>query len=39
MGRVAVVTDTTHYLSATLVAEYELHGVSLYVRFGDRLER
>ena len=39
MGRVAVVTDTTHYLPPALVAEYELHEVSLYVRFGDRLER
>ena len=39
MGRVAVVTDTTHYLPAALVAEYELHEVSLYVRFGDQLER
>ena len=39
MGRVAVVTDTTHYLPAALVDEYELHEVSLYVRFGERLER
>jgi DegV family protein with EDD domain len=39
MGRVAVVTDTTHYLPPALVAEHELHEVSLYVRFGDELER
>ena len=39
MPRVAVVTDTTHYLPADLVAENQLHEVSLYVRFGDDLER
>jgi len=38
-ARVAVVTDTTHYLPADLVAEHELHQVSLYVRWGDTLER
>ena len=36
---VAVVTDTTHYLPADLVAEQGLHLVSLYVRFGETLER
>jgi DegV family protein with EDD domain len=36
---VAVVTDTTHYLPASFVEDYGLHLVSLYVRFGDRLER
>ncbi len=39
MGRVAVVTDTTHYLPPALAAAHELHPVSLYVRFGDELER
>jgi DegV family protein with EDD domain len=36
---VAVVTDTTHYLPSSLVAEHDLHLVSLYVRWGDELER
>jgi DegV family protein with EDD domain len=36
---VAVVTDTTHYLPAAFVAEHDLHLVSLYVRWGDQLER
>ena len=36
---VAVVTDTTHYLPADFVAEYGIHLVSLYVRWGDELER
>jgi DegV family protein with EDD domain len=36
---VAVVADTTHYLPASFVAEYGIHLVSLYVRFGDELER
>jgi len=36
---VAVVTDTTHYLPADVVAERDLRLVSLYVRFGDTLER
>jgi DegV family protein with EDD domain len=36
---VAVVTDTTHYLPASFVAEYGLELVSLYVRWGDELER
>ena len=39
MSPVAVVTDTTHYLPADLAAQHELHLVSLYVRFGDELER
>jgi DegV family protein with EDD domain len=36
---VAVVTDTTQYLPASIVEERGLHLVSLYVRFGDELER
>ena len=36
---VAVVSDTTHYLPAAFVADYGLHLVSLYVRWGDELER
>ena len=36
---VAVVTDTTHYLPSAFVAEQGLHLVSLYVRWGDELER
>ena len=36
---VAIVTDTTHYLPAAFAAEHGLHLVSLYVRFGDTLER
>ncbi len=39
MSTVAVVTDTTHYLPAELVSEKDLHLVSLYVRFGEELER
>jgi DegV family protein with EDD domain len=39
MSPVAVVTDTTQYLPAHLVAQNDLHLVSLYVRFGDELER
>ena len=39
MSPVAVVTDTTHYLPAELAEQHELHRVSLYVRFGDELER
>ena len=39
MPPVAVVTDTTHYLPAELVAERGVHEVSLYVRHGDRQER
>ena len=36
---VAVVTDTTQYLPSELVKAHDLHLVSLYVRFGDALER
>ena len=36
---VAVVSDTTHYLPATVVAEYDVHLVSLYVSFGETLQR
>jgi DegV family protein with EDD domain len=39
MPVVAVVTDTTHYLSPALVAEQGLHEVSLYVNDGERHER
>jgi DegV family protein with EDD domain len=36
---VAVVTDSTHYLPPELVAARGLHGVSLYVRLGETLQR
>jgi DegV family protein with EDD domain len=39
MPEVAVVTDTTHYLPAALVAERGVHEVSLYVNDRDRHER
>jgi DegV family protein with EDD domain len=39
MDRVAVVTDTTHYLPRDLVAQLDLHQVSLYVTFEGRTER
>jgi DegV family protein with EDD domain len=39
MDRVAVVTDTTHYLPRGLVDELGLHQVSLYVTFEGRTER
>jgi fatty acid kinase fatty acid binding subunit len=39
MPDVAVVTDTTHYLPAELVAERSVHEVSLYVTDGDRQRR
>ncbi|MDQ3741440.1 MAG: DegV family EDD domain-containing protein, partial [Actinomycetota bacterium] len=39
MSPVAVVTDTTQYLPADVVRQHDLHLVSLYVRFGDDLER
>ena len=39
MPDVAVVTDTTHYLPAELVAEHGVHEVSLYVNDGDRQRR
>jgi fatty acid kinase fatty acid binding subunit len=39
MPDVAVVTDTTHYLPAPLVAEHGVHEVSLYVTDGDHQQR
>jgi len=36
---VAVVTDSTHYLPADVVAAYGLHEVSLYVKWGEVLTR
>jgi DegV family protein with EDD domain len=39
MARVAVVTDTTHYLPRDLVARLDLHQVSLYVTFEGTTER
>jgi DegV family protein with EDD domain len=39
MPDVAVVTDTTHYLPADLVAQRGVHEVSLYVSDGDRQRR
>lgn len=36
---VAVVTDTTHYLPRDVVDQLGLHEVSLYVRWGDDLQR
>jgi DegV family protein with EDD domain len=39
MPDVAVVTDTTHYLPAELVAQRGVHEVSLYVSDGDRQRR
>jgi DegV family protein with EDD domain len=39
MAKVAIVTDTTHYLPADLVAENEIHQVSLYVHWQDRDDR
>ncbi|MEJ7825219.1 MAG: DegV family protein [Solirubrobacteraceae bacterium] len=36
---VAVVTDSTHYLPADVLASHGLHVVSLYVKRGDELER
>jgi DegV family protein with EDD domain len=39
MDRVAVVTDTTHYLPRDLVERLDLHQVSLYVTFEGRTER
>jgi len=36
---VAVVTDSTHYLPADVLARYAMHVVSLYVKRGDDLER
>ncbi|MBJ7244166.1 MAG: DegV family protein, partial [Solirubrobacteraceae bacterium] len=31
---VAVVTDSTHYLPREIIADYEIHQVSLYVNDG-----
>ena len=39
MSPVAVVTDTTHYLPAEVVAKHELHQVSLYVNWDGRTDR
>ena len=39
MAPVAVVTDTTHYLPAEVVARHELHEVSLYVNWNGRTQR
>ena len=39
MSGVAVVTDTTHYLPADVVARHELHMVSLYVNWDGRTDR
>ena len=39
MDRVAVVTDTTHYLPRDLVTRLDLHQVSLYVSFEGKTER
>ncbi|HEX8158332.1 MAG TPA: DegV family protein [Solirubrobacteraceae bacterium] len=36
---VAIVTDSTHYLPADIVKTCGLHTVSLYVRWGDTLQR
>ncbi|MDX6690051.1 MAG: fatty acid kinase fatty acid binding subunit [Solirubrobacteraceae bacterium] len=36
---VAIVTDSTHYLPADVVAAHGIHTVSLYVKRGDALER
>jgi DegV family protein with EDD domain len=39
MTPVAIVTDTCHYLPRDLVAEHELHQVSLYVHWDGREDR
>lgn len=39
MPPVAIVTDTTHYLSRELIADQGIHEVSLWVNDGDRHER
>ena len=39
MSPVAVVTDTTHYLPAEVVARHEIHLVSLYVNWAGRTDR
>jgi DegV family protein with EDD domain len=39
MAGVAIVSDSTHYLPRELVAEHEIHEVSLYVRWDERSQR
>src|ERR671926_258267 len=39
MPPVAIVTDTCHYLPREVVAEHELHEVSLYVHWNGRADR
>src|ERR687890_2441264 len=39
MGRVRIVTDTTHYLPADVVERHELRLVSLYVNWDGRTDR
>jgi DegV family protein with EDD domain len=39
MSAVAVVTDTTHYLPAEIVARHDIHMVSLYVNWDGRTDR
>ena len=39
MPGVAVVTDTTHYLPAEVVARHQIHLVPLYVNWNDRTDR
>ena len=36
---VAIVSDTCHYLSPELIAEHQIHEVSLYVHWKDRSVR
>ena len=36
---VAIVSDTCHYLPAELVAEHQIHLVSLYVHWRDQTQR
>ena len=36
---VAVVSDTCHYISPQLLADYAIHQVSLYVHWGDEVTR
>jgi DegV family protein with EDD domain len=36
---VAIVSDTCHYLTRELVADHEIHEVSLYVHWGDEVTR
>ncbi len=39
MHRIALVTDSTAYLSPALRAEYDIHVIPLYVHFGERTYR